>query len=340
VQPQEGTPPDSERVGGCAVRRVDTILLPPAVTILLPSASMQRTLRLMTHDELLAYYTAPGPFTTLDPFAEQVDALPSDVGGIAKVVQGLLIHEALAPAYQVTLPPERREEKQLHSASAMLGCATRLDNRPLAERRPPDRRVVGVCRHFATLFAACLRRKGIPARARCGFANYFQPGKNVDHWVGEYWNAVEQRWILVDAQVDELQARIFKPDFHLLDVPRTRFLVAGDAWAMCRSGAADPMTFGVGGTDNWGLIEVFGDLLLDLAALQNIELLPWGWYGLAKEDGACETEAELIDRLAQLSSGADAAALEELRQITAADPRLAVPPETLAAIVAAEQQLV
>lgn len=294
----------------------------------------------MTHDELLAYYTFPGPFTTLGPFVDQVDSLPSDVAAVAKFVQGLLMHEALAPAYNVALAPERRAEKQLHGASAMLSCAMRIDDRSLAERRPPDRRVVGVCRHFTTLFVACLRRKGIPARARCGFANYFQPGKNVDHWVGEYWKAGERRWVLVDAQVDDLQAGIFKPNFDLLDVPRDRFLVAGDAWAMCRSGAADPMTFGVSGTDNWGLVEVFGDLLLDLAALQNIELLPWGWYGLATEDGACETEGVLIDRLARLSTSANAEALEELRQITASDARLAVPAETLASIAAAEQQVV
>ncbi len=291
----------------------------------------------MTHDELLDYYTSPGAFTTLGPFADEVDALPSDVGTIAKVVQGLLLHEALAPAYQVTLSTERRAEKQLHGATAMLSCAFGMDDRPLAQPRQPDRRVVGVCRHFTTLFVACLRRKGIAARARCGFANYFQPGKNVDHWVGEYWNAGERRWVLVDAQVDEPQAKFYKPDFDLLNVPRDRFLVAGDAWALCRTGGADPMTFGVAGTENWGLIEVLGDLLLDLAALQNIELLPWGWYGLAKEDGAAENEAELIDGLARMSSSADAGALEELRRITAADPRLAVPAETLAAIVAADQ---
>ena len=90
------------------------------------------------------------------------------------------------------------------------------------------------------------------------------------------------------------------------------------------------MTFGVAGTENWGLVETFGDLLLDLAALQKIELLPWGWYGLALEDGVCEAEAELIDRLAQLSSRADAAAIEELRGVVAADARLRVPTERLA----------
>ena len=99
------------------------------------------------------------------------------------------------------------------------------------------------------------------------------------------------------------------------------------------------MTFGVDGTANWGLIEVLGDLLLDLAALQKIELLPWGWYGLAEVDGACEAEAPLIDQLAGLSSAADANALEELRRMVATDVRLAVSAETLAAIVEAERQV-
>jgi hypothetical protein len=212
-----------------------------------------------------------------------------------------------------------------------------MDARPLADGRTPDRRVVGVCRHFATLFVACLRRRDIPARARCGFANYFKAGENGDHWVGEYWNADMQRWVLVDAQIDELQAKLLKPDFDVLDVPRNRFLVSGDAWAACRSGAADPTTFGVGGTDMWGLIEVFGYVLVDLAALQKIELLPWGWYGLAKEEGALETETALIDDLARLSSAADPAAFDELQALAASDPRLRVPPETLAAIMAADQ---
>ena len=103
--------------------------------------------------------------------------------------------------------------------------------------------------------------------------------------------------MLVDAQVDEPQAKFYRPDFDLLDVPRDRFLVAGDAWAACRTGGADPMTFGVGGTENWGLVEVLGDLLLDLAALQNIELLPWGWYGLAEEERS-RRERSGIDRRA------------------------------------------
>ncbi|MCA2211786.1 transglutaminase-like domain-containing protein [Wangella sp. NEAU-J3] len=43
------------------------------------------------------------------------------------------------------------------------------------------------CRHFAVLACALLRHRGIPARARCGFATYFQPGKGLDHTSGDGW---------------------------------------------------------------------------------------------------------------------------------------------------------
>jgi hypothetical protein len=290
----------------------------------------------MTREDLLANYSKPGVFTGLGAFAAQIDQLAGDVASLARTVQGLLIHEGLAQAYGVTLPSRRIEEKQLHGAVAMLERAASLDDRPIDRARAPEDRVVGVCRHFATLFVACLRRRGVPARVRCGFATYFAPGEHVDHWVGEYWNAGEERWVLVDAQVDDLQREMFKIELNTLDVPRDRFLVAGDAWRMCRNGA-DPMTFGVAGTEMWGLVEVYGDVFQDLAALQNIELLPWGWYGLATDNAGLE-EVELIDHLATISSRADAAALDALAETLAGDPRLRVPEPMLAAIVQAESR--
>jgi hypothetical protein len=130
--------------------------------------------------------------------------------------------------------------------------------------------------------------------------------------------------VLVDPQVDDVQRRLFGLDIDTLDVPRDRFLVGGDAWRACRGGA-DPVSFGVAGTQMWGLTEVYGDLFQDLASLQKIELLPWRWYGL--------------DRLAAISSKADADALVALRQSILNDDRLQVPDEMIAAITAADQAI-
>jgi Protein kinase domain len=87
----------------------------------------------------------------------------------------------------------------------------------------------------------------------------------------------------------------------------------------------------------WGLVEVYGDLFQDLAALQNIELLPWGWYGLATDKSGIG-ETALIDRLAGISSSADAQAFEELRSMIAEDDRLRPPgDDALKAIVSRER---
>jgi hypothetical protein len=289
----------------------------------------------MTHEEMLADYARPGVFTGLGGFEVQIDSLPDGVAAVAGFVQNLLMHEGLASAYGVALSSQRIDEKQLHGAAAMLDRAARLDDRPLSHPRAPEHRVVGVCRHFATLFVACMRRRGVPARVRCGFANYFAPGRHLDHWVGEYWNAGEGRWVLVDAQIDDRQRAMFALTLDTFDVPRDRFLVAGDAWRSCRNGA-DPMRFGVAGTTNWGLIEVYGNIFQDLAALQNIELLPWGWYGLALDESGVEDIA-LIDGLAEISSVADAAALDALRERLALDERLRVPAERVTTIATAER---
>jgi transglutaminase-like putative cysteine protease len=56
-------------------------------------------------------------------------------------------------------------------------------------------RVVGTCRHFATLACAILRARGVAARARCGFGTYFVEGRGLDHWITEYWHTAEARWV-------------------------------------------------------------------------------------------------------------------------------------------------
>jgi hypothetical protein len=122
----------------------------------------------------------------------------------------------------------------------------------------------------------------------------------------------------------------------LSDVPRQRFLVAGHAWRACREGA-DPRSFGVAGTEMWGLIEVYGNLFQDLACLQKVELLPWAWYGLAKdEDGLMELD--LLDKLAGISIDPDPESIEALLAITMSDPRIAVPNDAIQNALRADRE--
>jgi hypothetical protein len=270
---------------------------------------------------ILAFYGVPGPVTGLGPHARLAGALPADIAAIRDAVQGLLIHVFWAERYGVNLSEERKAEVNLRRVDRQISRLLELDPSPLDRARPLERRLVGNCRDFTTFTAALLRAKGIPARARCGFATYFLPDHFEDHWVCECWDAGARRWLLVDAQLDALQRERLKIDFDPLDVPRDRFVTAGTAWRKCRSGDADPERFGI--FDMHGLWFVRGDLVRDFMALNKVELLPWdhGWGHLAGDE---EAAYPLMDRIAALTEAPDES-FEEIRTLFAADPGFSPP---------------
>jgi hypothetical protein len=275
----------------------------------------------------LAFYTQPGVMTSAGRYAPQLAELPGDVAGLAAVAQGLLIHEFIAPAYGVTLSGADRDSVHVRPAEGLLERITARDGRPLAVAREPRHRVASNCRGFTVLMVAMLRAHGTPARARCGFGGYFTEGRFEDHWVCEYWHAGQQRWALADAQIDARQRELFRVGFDVTDVPRDRFLIAGDAWALCRSGAADPGTFGLSQVGQAGDWWIAGNLMRDAAALGNLELLPWDCWGVmpAEDEAIGEARCALFGRLAALTWEPDRC-FTELRRLVQDDDRLRVPP--------------
>jgi hypothetical protein len=277
----------------------------------------------------LDFYRQPVALSDPGAQARLFKDLPGDPAGLAKVVQGLLIHEHIAPAYGLKLSGEQHAQAHVRPVEKMLQAITRRDPRPLSVTRAEGERQVGVCRHFTLMHVAMLRSHGVPARARCGFGAYFEKGKFIDHWVTEYWNEPARRWILVDAQLDARQRELFKISFDPLDVPRDQFLVAGDGWRLCRTGKADPQAFGI--LDMHGLWFVAGNVVRDLAALNNREMLPWDvWGPMVQNDD--EVDVSLIDHLAALTSDPDAH-FAELRAVYDAGPPLSVPPTVFNAVL-------
>jgi hypothetical protein len=157
-----------------------------------------------------------------------------------------------------------------------------------------------------------------------GFGAYFTPGKYEDHWVCEYWNADEARWVPVDSQLDALQRQVLGIPFDPRDVPRDRFLVGGKAWHMYRAGQADPDDFGI--FDMHGMWFIRGDLVRDLRALNKVEILPWdGWGLIAKlDEDLSPDDMALLDRMAELTR-VDAPSFFEVRAIYEGDARLRTP---------------
>ncbi len=272
------------------------------------------------------YYRGHGRMTAPGANAAAFKNLPHDIASLTQIIQGVLIHRDIAPwLYSLKLPPERYDIANIRPVAAMLSEIQSRDARPLGDAREPAGRMPCVCWHFSTMLAAILREHDVPARARCGFGAYFNPGRCEDHWVAEYWNAEQKRWILVDAQLDSIQRGAFKPDFDTLDVPRDRFILAGDAWQMCRAGKADPNRFGLSFLKEQGMWWIAGNLIRDLAALNRMEMLPWDVWGMMPRptDQISDENGRLFDRVAELTLAGDAA-LPELRAIYE-DARLRVP---------------
>ena len=247
----------------------------------------------------LTYFARQGRMSDPEAQVSLFQSLPNSIAELVKLVQNVTIHVFWAERYGYQIPAERMSELQLRSIVRRLERTMQLDSQPLHLERPVDKKLIGNCRDHSLLLTAFLRHQGIPARARCGFATYFLPNHFEDHWVTEYWNHASARWVLVDAQLDTLQAETLKIGFDPLDVPRDQFIVGGQAWQWCRSGQQDPALFGI--FDMNGLGFVRGNLVRDLAALNKMELLPWDCWGVIL--------AESLDNPADLAALDQAAAL-------------------------------
>jgi len=81
--------------------------------------------------DLLTYYAQQSPITDPAEYVGLFADLPRDIAGLCRV-------------------------------SKMLACLVELDDRLLTEARPPEKRLIGCCHDFASLFCAMARHQGIP----------------------------------------------------------------------------------------------------------------------------------------------------------------------------------
>lgn len=273
-------------------------------------------------------YAAQSRFSDPGAHAGRLDALPADLPAIRNAAHQLVFHYRAGGDWaEHGIAPERIAEVDLRYADAMLSRLFELRDAPLGTARAPRERLVGCCRDFTLLFLTMARHKGIPARARVGFATYFVPGWNLDHVVAEVWDAAEGRWRLVDAEldaghVDRADGAVLDP----LDLPRDRFLTGPDAWRACRAGAADPERFVVSPdldvpeTRGWSYL--MHNLVHDLASLNRHEMLLWeDWGILLRDEPMLPDHLDLLDQVAAVTASpestprqlAELFAREELR---------------------------
>lgn len=156
--------------------------------------------------------THPGPYDAL------ISGLPPDIPVLCRILQGLLIQEAWIERNGLNPAVFAGQSRATLSVAQRLEQLLAIDPRPLTTARPGESRALSTCRDFSLMLCGVLRHHGVPARIRCGFGRYFAPHPLHDHWVCEYWDRGEQRWVLVDAQLDQLHRDLLKFDFEPVDV--------------------------------------------------------------------------------------------------------------------------
>jgi len=261
-------------------------------------------------------YTHPGLYGDL-----LKKVLPDDIKDIGLLVRKSLMHRTtlkngntgsnvdLRYGDTTKVPWNRQPEDDVFvTSSAMLSELFRRDPKGLTVDRLAENKLILTCRFTSILMASLLKLKGVPARVRSGFAPYFNVnglpgGKSDDHWVNQYWNEKESRWVTID--VDGSIEGYLK--FDPYDIPEGSFDFSADAWLNVRSKKVDADHFyNAGGTG--GLIAISWELFYDFHCLMNDEVIYHHTPEIThfgKFDKLSEEQLAEIDSLAQLMQKPD-----------------------------------
>ena len=260
-------------------------------------------------DNVLEFYSNQSDFTDPGKYKYLYEGISDDIPQIVNSVQGVILN--LAQVENENIPvPDRRINNEIHldTVEKILKCLSIKENRPLPFSRSVDKRSVGICTHYVLLTCSILRYKGIPARSRGGFEMYYSSNKHHDHWICEYWNVSEERWVRIDPEITDIMKKSLNINFNSLDLPKKAFMSGAEAWKECRSGEENPNHFGVMGNE-WvgGWDFVLCEMILDFLALNKIELLPWEENRLSEKSTTRLTNDEyiLLDKASELVIAGD-----------------------------------
>jgi hypothetical protein len=255
---------------------------------------------------ILEHYRAFGPFTYPGLYQERlVRDLPADIREVGRLVRLQFIHKMtlytaraghrVNPAYgDVNNVPWYRqgEDDYFPTVAAMLAELYRRDSRGLVADRAVEHKLILTCRFVALLMAAILKARGIAARVRPGYAPYIHRERIEDHWITQYWQESEQRWITIDVDTSFEQ----RP-FDAFDMPSTAFDFAAHAWLAVREGTASENAYRFYGDS--ALPELAAQVVCDLHCLMSNEITYTQYPAYVASDFEGE-KLQAIDALARL----------------------------------------
>ena len=234
------------------------------------------------------------------PHRARLGELPAVPAAIADALEEFVIHHAVARQLGFGVPEEAEADRSLRRVSLLLDALLRRDDRHLSIHRALPNYLYVTCRDFALLAIAALRERGVPARLRAGFANYFGRGTWEDHYICEYRDGTA--WAVLDAQLGPRARQGLGIGFDIAHVPADGWRPAAAVWRAVRAGAMDPALCGYASAGIAGEWWIASSVLRDAAALSGTECLPWDDWGPATEFRATrrvtEEQAQAIDTLA------------------------------------------
>lgn len=264
--------------------------------------------------KILEFYKQTSPYTYLGYYKEFAKSLPDDIEQLCILQRMQIIHPVAfrdkeirnkekcfwGDMTKVPITRLRYEDDIYPTAQSVIAELLRKNPNYNINREAKDK-VHVTCRSQAIILASILKAKGIPARARSGFAEYIQyDGIYYDHWITEYYNEKEGRWKLVDA--DE-HCPDHEMGFDLNDIPYDKFLFGAKAYLGIRKNkyeeatilySSDPPTL--------GLKASIRGLFYDFHSLMNNEIifLHMPKYIQDKKFELTEEEYKELDNLAEL----------------------------------------
>lgn len=280
-------------------------------------------------------YLETSIYTYVGIYKEFILSLPNDIPSIGMLVCDQITHPSMyftepSPYLEDTYfgsfasYPKRRfknEDELYITAVSMIAGILRLDETGFTKNRDVTKRITVSCRQASVLFSAILKAKGIPCRSRAGFMDFGDIGDSyMEHWVNEYWDFNENRWVLAD--VDGYYEYEQRFGYSQFDLPRRKFVTASEAWLGLRKNTLNKKLDVFSPNLLEGVCEY---LFMDFHALMNNEIF-YSYQPLYLRDGIQalnENELCELDYLAELLAEPDKN-MDQIEHLWATNEKLSV----------------
>lgn len=268
------------------------------------------------NQDILTHYSQFGLFSNPGNYADYLKTLPKNVRVLGNIVRWSTIHRTtlewgntdsnadLKFGDMNDVPWYRQaEDDTLTTSSSMIAELFRRDERGITMERKVEDKIVVTCRYVALLMATLLKSQGIPARVRSGFAGYWE-GSVVsdDHWITEYWNQEEGRWVAID-----IDGSYHDVGFDLYDMPKGKYEYSAEVWLDVRRGTKKGEKF-LNASGHTGLVVIAWELFYDFHCLMNSEILYTHhpeFVTLTKFKKCTEEKLQELDHFAELMINPD-----------------------------------